>query len=130
MELHSEFDVLNNTPNPLPLRKIITQISKGGKGLEWVKHEFSADIMLPPNRSLGDNAYSCSFSISLGEREVELYAATCFGFQIRIDVIFLNADGKEVVQQFHRWATGGIRGFAFHGDLRAVTNEKNKNKAE
>jgi len=130
IELHSGFDVLNNTPYPLPLRKIVTYVSKGGRGLEWIKHEFSADVVLPPNRSVGDNFYSCFFSVSLDEREVELHAATCFGFQIRIDVIFLDAEGKEVIQQFHRWAGGGIRGFSFQSDLRAVAKEREKRKTE
>jgi hypothetical protein len=116
MEISLHYEVLNNTPLPLGLHKIVTGISKGGKGINWETHEVVADTILPPPSAEKDNSYACFVPISLTKRDVELYAVTCLGFQVKVEVSFLNAEGAVVTQQFVRWAAGGVRGYSFNRD--------------
>jgi hypothetical protein len=132
LELHFSFDILNNTHAPLTLTRVSVKVSKGAKGMEWETHEYVANVILPPIRPAGDNAYTCGFALMLDAKQVRLYAATCFGMQLEISATFLNADGKEVTQKFHRWGLGGIRAFGFDNEqswAKEIKQESDEEKA-
>lgn len=113
MEIQVYFEVANNTPLPLSIKRVVSTVSKDRKEEIWEESAIPGSTILLPQKGTGDNIYACYVPVTLAEREVEFYATCGLGFWINVVVYFLNAQQVEIPQLVAREVACNERGFTF-----------------
>lgn len=113
MEIQVYFEVVNNTPLPMSVKRVVTTVVRGSEENVCEESAIPDAATLPPKGNTGDNIYACFVPVMLTEREVELYATSGLGFWVSVVVYFLNAERIETPQVFSREVACNVRGFTF-----------------
>ncbi len=116
MSLAIRFDILNRTTYPISFDGLTVSIGKPDhKTWRWEQFEFRSPTIIPPYLSNKDRSEGFFVPLTLEEEDGVLrYTKNNLHMQVRVQMYFLDSDGKRQMQQVSGWVKYGETEFMFH----------------